>query len=246
MHFKNIIASGCSFTDDGIGGFPPTTENVGNSSFRIYEGIAPSVPNTWASWIAKKTQSSSFVNLASGSHGNILIAHSIIELLQNFNYFPDDTLILFNLSNFYRYDVPCDFSNLNKSQYVPWSSNIISYTFYNMWSKKHKSLIKEIDAATIQNITANHVNFLFNFLSNNRYKFYFLMMEDYFQSSLKIKNVISKFRDHLIYLDKSNNMMEFCLKNNITVSETDHHPSKLGHEIISDIVYQHINTKIKH
>lgn len=244
MYFKNIVSSGCSFTADGIGGFPPTIENVGSSSFGIYEGIEPAVPNTWVSWIAKKIQSSSFVNLASGSHGNILIAHSIIELLSNFNYSPDNTLILFNLSNFYRYDVPCDFSNFNASPWVSWSSNIIPYTFYNMRSKKHKSLIKEIDETTIQNITANHVNFLFNFLSNNQYKFYFLMMEDYFQSSLKIKNVISKFRDHLICLDKNNNMMEFCLKNNITVSETDHHPSKLGHEIISDIVHQHITTTI--
>lgn len=242
---KNIITAGCSFTSDGIGGTPPSKKYNGNSSFGLYEGIEPAVPNSWASWIAKKLQPPSFVNLASASHGNILIAHSIIDLLSKFNYSFNDTLILLNLTSFYRYDIPCEFDNPDASPFVPWSSEIIPYTFYHMNSKKYLSLSREIDLATVEEISSNHINFLFNFLSNNRYKFYFLMMEDYFQSPPKIKNILSNFGDHLISFDKNNNMMEFCMKNNITVSKTDHHPSKLGHKIIADIVYQHINKDVK-
>jgi len=82
MRIKNILASGCSFTQDAIGGFPPT-ESIGGNSFREDPDYQCSVPKSWASFLAKQIDPDSFINCAAGSHGNHLVSKTIVDCLES-------------------------------------------------------------------------------------------------------------------------------------------------------------------
>jgi hypothetical protein len=230
---KNIIASGCSFTENGIGGVPPTNLSPGGFSAK-----SNSI-STWVRHVAKKLNPTSFVNTASGSHGNILISTTIVELISRYFYEPAETLIIFNISNFYRHDFLCRRDHPDASFRTPWSREILNFNFLDINSQTYKKLSDTIDLEQTMLLSKNHIRNLFEFLDNNNFNFYFLWMEDY-SNIFNEDKFLKRYLDNLVYLGNHNNMLEFCLSNKLTISDSDEHPNQEAHKIISNYVLQKI------
>jgi len=235
MTYKNIIASGCSFTQDGIGGAPPSGDTPGGNSFVYDVDVGEKTPASWASFIAQKLQPQSFINTAASSHGNMLVCQTIVDLLNKYNYSPDNTLIIFNISNFYRYDVMCDRSNIDSSAHTPWDEDLLNYNFLDLSSATHKNVTDHISIEHMRQQSVTHLRLLFNFLENQKYNFKFLWMEDY-SEDFENDKFLSKYINRLMLLESSNNMIDFCCSKQLTVSDKDFHPNTQGHQIISELV----------
>lgn len=232
---KNIIASGCSFTENGIGGVPPTDNLPGGAGLDTVSDLNNLTPKSWASFFVETVKPNSFVNTASGSHGNHLVSTTIIELLSRYNYKNSDTLILFNISSFFRHDFLCKHSHPDVSFRTPWTEELLDFNFLNTRSKTHKMLSDTVDIKQTVLLSKNFVKTLFEFLDNNNFKFYFLWMEDY-NEIFYSDRFLKKFLDLRIDCGNHNNMLDFCISKNLTVSSKDHHPSNEGHKHIADFV----------
>ncbi len=129
LNYKNLISGGCSFTANGIGGCPPTQDSAGGCSFIDDPNFKVLNPRSWSGFLSTLLNVKSFVNVASSSHGIVLTVNSIIELLNRFNYSPENTLIVFNITEPGRLDVPCDFDHPDKCKWIPWSQDLIPYSY---------------------------------------------------------------------------------------------------------------------
>lgn len=234
---KNLITSGCSFTQDGIGGLPPTLTSEGGSSFLDGVDFTCSTPRSWASHIAKELKIKSFVNTAASSHGNMLGSITITELISNYNYTSDDTLIVFNITNFSRYDILCNYYHNDVSTAIPWNKELLDFGFISRHNQLYKNSIVNITDKNVIMLSKNYLKMLFEFLNNNNYEFYFLWMEDY-STVFNSDKFLKKYLDRLITLENHNNMIDFCLSKKQTISPSDNHPSNKGHKLISNIVLE--------
>jgi hypothetical protein len=239
MRFKNLLVGGCSFTQDGICGSPPTITSAGGCSFIEDDAYVAAQPNSWAGFLAKKLQVTSMVNTATSNHGNILIANTILECINRFSYNPKETLVVVNLTEPWRFDLPCAYDHPDSDLgYIPWNQDLIPYSYLDRRRKIITQLEKNIDFAQIEYFTSNTVEFLFNFLENKQIPFYFLTMNDC--SSTKLQAVIDKFQKHFIKLSPGPSMLEYCQHTNSQISKDDFHPTRSAHEKIADQVYNYI------
>jgi len=241
MNVDNIVASGCSFTQDGISGVLPLN-GVGGNSFLDYpnDNIVGNLPKSWAGIVAKHLAVKSIVNTAASSHGNILIANSLLTLLTSFKYPIKNTLVLFNITEPTRLDIPCEFDNLDKSEYIPWTRNIIPFSYLSRTSTSIKNLEQRLGPDAVSYLTSNTILFLLNFLKNNDYKFIFLTMSDY-SNDPHLGHIIEKFNQHFLMLDNFKGMKEYCVHKNLTVSKSDCHPNIIGHQVIAERVLQQLS-----
>jgi hypothetical protein len=242
MNIKNIVAGGCSFTQDGISGIPPFNEIDGGNSFLDYpeDNIVASVPKSWAGMISQHLGAKSMVNVAASGHGNLLTANSLLNVLTRFNYPKEQTLVLFNITEPTRLDVPCEFSHQNKCTDIPWDSTILPLTYLSNSCPTVKTLKKHIGPDAISYLTSNSIKFLLNFLKSNQYTFLFLTMCDYTNDQY-LAPILHDFQNNYVILDQFNNMMDFCVYHHATVSDKDHHPNVIGHQMIAERVLQRLN-----
>lgn len=250
--YKNLIASGCSFTSNGMGGVPPTDTSQGGCSYidDLAQAIVgeksylASTPDSWAGFLAQKLNVTSMINTASGSHGNMLIVHTLLEILNKFPYHPEHTLIVFNLSDPSRLDLPCEFNCVDADHdNILWTKNIIDHSYLKMSNDAHKiNEIKRLMGINqIEKFTSNAVELLFTLLEHRKYNFYFMMMANYIDNQY-LGPVIEKYKDRLIGLNPGLSMIDFCQITNNCISKFDKHPNINGHKLIADAVYSHINT----
>jgi hypothetical protein len=241
--FKHIIASGCSFTSNGAGGLPPSQEHPEGACSYItdidYQAIDP---ESWAGILAQNLNVKSFVNVAASSHGNFLIANNVLTLINRFNYNPLDTLILFNLSDPARIDIPCTWNEKTKSNRCDWSDHILPFKYISRDSVLIKQLVLTMGINQIEMVTSNAVLGMMNTLKQKKFNFYFTMMCNY-KNHKYLGPVISQFNDHLVTLDPGVGMMEYAGILNLT-SEDKIHPSQQGHRSISLQVLNKINEHI--
>ena len=180
------------------------------------------------------------MNTASSSHGNNLIANSILECLNKFQYDPADTLVVMNISEPGRLDLPCAYDHPDAdTQNIPWDQTLIPYSYLAMDSKIIKNTKKHIGLEQVEQLTSNSVEFLFNLLTNRQIDFFFLTMTDFNDSCLSA--VLNKFSNHHVQLIPGPGMYEYCQQTKTYRSKTDGHPNKLGHKQIADIVYEQIS-----
>lgn len=236
MPITHIVASGCSFTQDGIGGIPPDHLNpTGGCSFIGSGDYTPAIPNSWASMVAKKIQCQSLVNFASSSHGNILISMTLIEALTKYSaYSPENTLVLFNLTDLGRLDVPCSHDHPDKTTQNNWN-NILPFTFLSNKSKLHSTICKNIGIEQIEIMSQHAVLALLNFLEQRKFNYRFMIMRGYSKDS-KMESIINQHRCGLVELP-GGSMEKYCIMNNLTISKTDTHPTRHGHMMLADMVY---------
>lgn len=236
MKVKNILASGCSFTADGLGGLPPVKDQPGGNSFREDPDYIASKPNTWASFLAKKINPDSFVNVAAPGHGNYLVSKTIIDMLQTFNYDPNNTLVIFNISDMSRMDVVCGYNIEN--DFIPWTQDILDYSFLKPRSLRWKQNLYNLDSDIKELVKYNteQLNDLFEYVDKNKYPFVFATLADYTDLSL-----IHKYKEHYIQLP-GNGMFEFASSLD-EISEDKFHPTVEGQYQISNVAYDFICKK---
>ena len=238
--YKNLLVSGCSFSSDGVGGTPPAGISDGGCSFIKDTDYASAEPGSWAGFLAQKLKVSSLVNTAASSHGNNLIANSILECLSRFQYNPVDTLVVMNISEPGRLDLPCAYDHPDAdTQNIPWDHTLIPYSYLAMNSEIIKNTKKQVGLEQIEQLTSNSVEFLFNFLTNQQIDFFFLTMNNFNDSCLSA--VLNKFSNHYVQLIPGPSMYEYCQQTKTYRSKADGHPSNLGHKQIADIVYEQIS-----
>ena len=238
--YKNIIAGGCSFTADGIGGSPPTDASEGNCSFLSYPGIDTATPFGWASHVAAALQPKSFVNLAGHGHGNIMTAQVIPEMFRRYRYHKDDTLVIFNLTEPERMDVACDWASPDRSGLVGWSPEILPYTFVGPAKPVMTSLKKTMGLEQIAQTSAVAVDLLFTWLEHHNVDFLFAMMNDYtqypvMQKTLKIPEHAvgrSNRMNHCVTFDGLYGMREYVAVKKINTGDGEH-PDADGHRAIA-------------
>ena len=237
---KNIIASGCSFTENGIGRVPPISPDLpGGSPFSNNRNFNDSTVNSWASHVANNFKPISYVNTAAGSHGNALVSTTIIELISRYFYEPHETLVIFNILSFYRHDFICKYQHADSSFRTPWSQQMLDFNFLDINSQTYKKMIDTVSFEQTVMLSKNYIRNLFEFLDNNNFSFYFLWMEDY-SKIFNEDRFLKKYLDNLVYLDNYNNMLEYCLSKNLTISKLDEHPNQEAHKIISNYVLEKI------
>jgi hypothetical protein len=236
MKVKNILASGCSFTQDGIGGFPPTTHSTGGNSFREDPDYIASEPTSWVSFLAKKIDPDSFVNVAASGHGNCLVSKTIIDMLQTFNYDPNNTLVTFNISEMARMDVVCKYNTEN--DFIPWTQDILNYSFLKPRSIKWRKVMYDYEDDIKELITYNtlRLNELFEYLNANKYPFVFTTLADYTDLP-----VVQKYKEHYIQLP-GNGMREYAVSMGL-LDDDGFHPNLDAHDLISNIAYDFICEK---
>jgi hypothetical protein len=236
MKLKNIVVSGCSYSADAIGGLPPTKDYSGGNSFREDPDYTTSVPTTWASFLAKKINPDSFVNLATSAHGNYLISKTLIDMLEKFNYSPKNTLVVFNISQMARMDVVCKYNTEN--DYIPWTQDILNYSFLKPKTSKWSKVMHDYEDDITGLITYNTVklNELFEYLNTNKYPFVFTTLADYTELP-----VIQKYKEHYVQLP-GNGMYEYAVSMGL-LADDGFHPNVEGHYQISNVAYDFICEK---
>jgi hypothetical protein len=240
MKFTNLIVGGNSFTQDGVGGCPPTLNSVGGCSFCNDENYKSATPKSWASWVAKKLQVKSFVNTASSSHGNFLIADTILYLLTNYQYTPNNTLVIFNISMPTRLDIPCEFTHPDVSKFLPWNENLIPFAYLDRTCRSYKNIEKNIGLDLVPLMSWQKIDFLCNWLENQKYNYLFLTTENH-NNVKEFQQIVNPRRNLFIDLDPGVGLLEWSAltKNN---TKNNYHPDEKGRELISDLVIEKIKT----
>jgi hypothetical protein len=234
---KHLISSGCSFTSDGTGGLPPSLDRpTGGCSF--VNGDTVTTPKSWVGYVAQQLQVSSLVNLAASSYGNILIANTVMTLLNNYHYNPATTLILFNLSDPGRLDTPCDWKHVDRCDHCDWSADIIPYTYIKRNSPTDMLMLKNIGIDQVESMSSNAVLGMMALLEHYKFNFKFLLMSDY-QSHPQLGPVIEKFQSHMIKLNPGVGMKEFVQELHLNTGD-QFHPDTVGHQQIAQLVMQQL------
>jgi hypothetical protein len=240
MDFKNLIISGNSFSQDGIGGCPPTPNTAGGCSFCGDENYKATVPKSWSSQVANKLKVTSFINTASSSHGNFLIADTILHLLTTYQYTPKNTLVIFNISMPTRLDVPCEFTNPDISKFLSWNKSLIPFAYLNRTSRVYQTIEKNIGLDIIPTMSWQKIDFLCNWLENQKYRYLFLTTENY-NSEREFRQIMAPRKNLFIELDPGVGLLEWsALTENNT--ENNYHPDEKGRGLISDLVIEKIKT----
>lgn len=235
MYPTNIIAAGCSFTQDGICGCPPTDDSEGGNSFLDYpeDNLIAAIPKSWAGIVAKKLNAKSFINVAASGHGNLVLSNSILALLEKFPYQSSNTLILFNITDPTRLDIPCSFEHVDRSMDIPWTSDIIEHSYLSTQSTILKKVKQEIGPDSISYLSTNPLSMLLDLLKYKKYRFAFMTMADY-SADKYLSPVLAKHQKNFLPFGDQIGMMEFCVTNKMTISTIDRHPNLKGHESIAE------------
>ena len=236
MKVKNILASGCSFTQDGIGGLPPTLTHQGGNSYREDVDYPAATPLSWASFLAARINPDSFANLATAGHGNYLVSKTIYDMLQAYNYNPENTLVIFNISEMARMDVVCEYNTEN--DFVTWPQDILNYSFLKPRSSKWSKIMYDYEDDITELITHNTtaLSELFEYLNTNKYPFVFTTLADYTDMP-----VIQKYKEHYVQLP-GNGMREYAVSMGL-LDDYGFHPNLDAHDLISNIAYGFICKK---
>ena len=231
--YKNILAGGCSFTQDGIGGAPPTSVCEGGNSFRSDVDYKVATPKSWASMVAKELNPESFTNVAVASQGIVATYTTLCDMLGKFNYPPQDTLVIFNVTRLARFDVQCEYNTDN--HYIPWTKYILDYSYYKVKTKPWKEHLVNTPIDQIEKESVKHLEKLFEYLHNNQYPFVFTLLDD-----ISDLSIIQEYKAHLVPLPHIG-MLEFC--RSIDEEDGTRHPTLAGHVEVAKAANRFIQEK---
>lgn len=237
MTINNIIAAGCSFTQDGLGGMPPTQDSAGGNSFLPDPSYTVRVPRSWASVMAQDLGARSFVNVAAASHGNMVTSLAVQYLLEHYAYSHRDTLVVFNITTPSRFDVVCDHGCKQQSPHIPWGPDVIPFQFLHRQSSVVQKLQNYMNLDQLENNSLSMIQSLMRYLAHRGFEFRFLTMRDY-RSITAFQDIMQEFRTQSVQLGASQGMIEYCAANDLAISPSDFHPSDIGHRHIAAAVIQ--------
>jgi hypothetical protein len=235
---KHLITAGCSFTGNGLGGHPPTQTEPGGCSFIDYEDNPATIPGSWAGFLAQELAVTSLVNIACISHGNLITSTVILELLKKYAYNKDNTLIVFDVAYFNRFDIPCDFDHPDASKFIPWDKSIIPYSYLSRQSSQYSKIEKTVGLDNVPSLSSNALEYLCSYLDYNNFEYAFLPVEN-FKIYSEFNSLIKNRRHRFIDLNPGTGMREFSqLTNNL--HNNKYHPSVTGHKLIAQNIISHL------
>lgn len=233
---KNIVASGCSQTADGIGGCPPSADSDGGCSFIDRGDGTHADPASWVGFISQYLQVNSLVNLAAESHGNIYITQVLIDFLSRCNYDPDQTLVLFNISEPLRFDVPCAKDHHDNSNYISYG-DLLRYSWLKTGSQTHRNFVKNIGLDQIPLMSRVSLISLFCFLERKGYRYLFVTMNDY-RDDVYIGDIVTENANR-VDLSPGAGIVEFASAKKLLRDKI--HPTVDGQMLIAKQILQEIH-----
>ena len=236
---KNIVASGCSQTADGIGGAPWSAVGNGGCSFVDRGDGTQADPASWVSFLAQQMRVQSLINLAAESHGNQYVSHTIMDFLSRRPYPQSETLVLFNITEALRIDTPCAFDHPDRCGWVPYSADLVPYSWLSNRSRLQDSFRKNIGFEQIGQISRLALISLISFLEHRRYRYLFVTMADYVQDPY-LGDVVAADPNRVV-LDPGPGMIE--LGRGLDLMKDDVHPTIQGQEIIAQQVLKVIRSR---
>jgi len=234
MIYTHIVASGCSQSQNGqgAGGQPPTHDNPkGGCSYN--RECHSDTPVSWVSQVAQSLKVSSLNNMAAAGHGNQFVRSTIVDLLDRYPYPPRHTLVLFNVTYSHRLDVVCDWRHPNISTSVPWSADVLPYTYLDMRSSVQRSFHEHMGNPQVKMMSAQALATLFAWLDHKGFNYRYVLGFDLFKDPV-LQPVLDNYRKNLVILDEHVGIKEFCVANSVT--HDDCHPTVQGHAMIADRV----------
>ena len=232
---KHIVASGCSQTADGVGGCPPTIDSDGGCSVIDRGDGSYADPASWVGFVSKYLKVNSLVNLAASSQGNIYITHTLIDFLSRYHYSPEQTLVLFNISEPLRLDILCARDH-HDAQSHPSYGDLLQYSWLKTGSRTHKNFVKNIGFDQISLMSRVSLISLFCFLEKKGYRYLFVTMNDYCGDAY-IGDIISA-NDNRIDLSPGSGIVEFARSKKLLKDQI--HPTVHGQVLIAKQVLQEI------
>lgn len=240
MKYKNLIVSGCSFTEE----------------------VKPRM--TWASHVKNHFQIENYVNLGRAAAGNFYICNSVIDEIQSKNYKPEETLVLVMWSGPGRIDLRMSYDILSLLQYpykqvsYELDKNYIfsagltnSWTLYPEVKKIFQSLYVNHDHYSLARETLMHITNLENFLKVNQMQYRFMsfcnVWDDKNESISFGCPTLGHFARGTAALDKINFknwifadsqktcIFEYCEKFNLLEQDRGH-PNREGHKKFAEEV----------
>lgn len=236
---KHIVASGCSQTADGIGGAPWTPFSHGGCSFVDRGDGTRADPASWVSFVAQQMQVKSLTNLAAESHGNQYVGHTIMDFLSRRPYPQSETLVLFNVTEPLRIDTPCSFDHPDRCAWVPYSADVLPYSWLSNRSRLQDSFRKNIGFEQLGQISRLALISLISFLQHRQYRYLFVTMADYTQDRY-IGDVMIGDANRIV-LDPGPGMIE--LGRDLDLMKDDVHPTRQGQEIVAQQVIEVIRSR---
>lgn len=240
MQFKNLLASGCSFTQDSIGGIPPTSKNSGCCSFIDYPNYPAAPCRSWASFLSRWLNVTSSANFASGGCGILYTKKTIIDALEKYNYKPNNTLVIFNITSPLRLDIFCDWDYEYKSPWINWNSTHLDYTVVDKNSPPWKEEFSKLSLDEINQRSLDALSDLFVYLRTNNYQFVFTVMAEF--TYIPDLPIIQEYSDHMVTFGSCKGMYEYAKSKNLL---DDEHPTDEGHKQIAKFAYDFILKKVQ-
>ena len=235
---RHILAGGCSFTADAQGGIPPSPEHPQGGCSYLDAGAEP---NSWIGFVAQALRVSSLVNVAGLSHGNLMIAHNITTVLERYPlYTPQDTCVLFNITDPGRLDIPCHKEHPD-SAYCEWDDQVVPWRYLNKKSLLQPLMLKNMGIEQVESLNTTMLLGLFSYLEHRGFPYRYLCMRDYSDHDT-LGPVLKRFKQNRIDLDPGGNMADHVKQLGMN-SLDNFHPDRQGHRSIADQVIQALERK---
>lgn len=240
MTIKHLVIGGCSETADGIGGCPPSEHSNGGCSYVDRGDGTRATPKSWAGFVAQALDVNSFVNVACSSAGNYYICQTLMEVLTRQQYPSEQTMVLFNVTEPGRLDVPCAFDHPDACKFVPYDVHLIPYSWLNRHSRTHDYIKKNMGIENVCRTSRTSLISLFSFLENRNLQYRFVTMHNYLTDP-DLGSVLGS-NCNRIDLDPGIGIVENSTINNTL--EDPKHPNLVGHQNIAEQVlanlYHHV------
>ena len=233
LKYRHLVVSGCSFS-------------AGSSSI----DLAKSDPSVWPHWLLKKIHFDRFANLSIVGGGNLSASYNLLFYLENRFCDPADTLVIFNLTEFFRIDLICPVDHPDSTRWFSWDKDfgfswIIEPLFEDKKSPFHGKLQKNMGFEQTIMLNSLHVLALFSYLENRGYRYYFMLMsqECLDHAAPFLQEKIKQNQNRFINFPGHECMKEYVSDLGLTSSKFDHHPSTIGHKVIADSVFERLRNE---
>lgn len=183
--------------------------------------------------------------------GNQAIALNLIHWLENHSEITaDTTTIIFNISEFDRIDMPCDYNHPNANKHFPLEDEFgfkwLTQNFVESQPPFNRLLQQNLGYDQIMFLNGMAIISLINYIENNRYNYRILMLKDFIHKKDLAPQFVQDFlqskKDTIVNFDNHWGMHEFCKFNGL-LSEDKFHPSQQANHLMAQHINEHLLTQ---
>lgn len=226
---KHLITSGCSFTAGEI----PLPQDSKND-YLIKGSVWPHFCFAELFTPGKDT----LTNLAMPGSGNIAAVYNLVHWLEKYkdNISTKDVLIVFNITELNRWDVPCSIDNPKANKDLscidaeglihPSDKLGISWITHAVhWPNRDLDNVDIVSSLAVINC--------FSYLEKHKFRYFFMLMNEkiYSEAPDIFRQALDERKKHWIQFDNAVGIHEFVTSKNQSLA--DGHPTIDGHKLIA-------------